>query len=152
MEALDPTESNQASARRAPTSEMTPQEAIATLLIAGARADGSVSPHEANIIEHEIEAMRLFRGYSQETLQSLYTQVIRRIRRQGAEAAIGNAAAAVPRALRATVYAKTLDLLLCDGRTPREERLFADRIQRLLGIDDYTATMVNQVLAVKNAA
>jgi uncharacterized tellurite resistance protein B-like protein len=153
MEPVDPTESIPASSAARPrASDITPQEAVATLLIAGARADGSVSPHEANVIEHEIEAMRLFRGCSEETLQSIYAKVMRRISRHGSETIVEKAAAAIPRGLRATVYAKMVDLLLSDGRTPLEEQLFASRIQRLLGIDDHTAAMVNQVLAVKNAA
>jgi hypothetical protein len=151
MEVLDPTESVAASAA-APTHEMTPQEAVATLLIAGARADGSVSPHEANVIDHEIEGMRLFRGCTQETLQSLYARVASRLKRQGSDVAVRKAAAAIPRALRVSVYAKTLDLLFSDGRSPHQEQLFAEHIQRLLGIDEHTASMVTEVLAVKNAA
>jgi hypothetical protein len=151
MAVLDPTESVAASAA-APTHEMTPQEAVATLLVAAARADGSVSPHEANVIDLEIEAMRLFRGCTEATLQSLHAKVSARLKRQGADVAVAKAAAAIPRALRVTVYAKTLDLLFSDGRTPHQEQVFAEQIQRLLGIDDHTASKVTEVLAVKNAA
>lgn len=121
---------------------MTPQEAVATLLIAGARADGSVSPHEANIIDLEIEGMRLFPHCSQEALQSLYGNVIARLRRHGSESAVAAAAASIPNSLRQAVFAKIVDLLLTDLRNPPDERRFADRLQRLLDIDKHTAAMV----------
>ena len=47
---------------RAGVDEWSPSEAFVALLIAGARADGSVSVQEANGIEHVIAGMRVFRG------------------------------------------------------------------------------------------
>jgi hypothetical protein len=51
-----------ASTKETSASAMSPQEAFVSLLIASARADGSVSPHEANQIEHVAAGMQLFRG------------------------------------------------------------------------------------------
>src|SRR3954447_16149541 len=51
------TPTEQASAER-----LSPQEALVSLLIASARADGSVSAQEANSIEHVVAGMKLFRG------------------------------------------------------------------------------------------
>ena len=44
--------------------DLSTQEAFVALLIASARADGSVSVHEANRIEHVVAGMKLFRGLS----------------------------------------------------------------------------------------
>src|SRR5690242_623877 len=50
---------------------LSPEEALVSLLIASARADGSVSVHEANTIEHVVGGMKLFRDYSGERLQKV---------------------------------------------------------------------------------
>jgi hypothetical protein len=46
------------------------QEAFVSQLIASARSDGSMSPHEANQIEHVVAAMPLFRDCSYEMRQA----------------------------------------------------------------------------------
>ena len=131
---------------------MSAREAIAALLIAGALADGSVSPHEANVIEHEVAAMRLFRGCSQETLRSIFATIMARIRDQGVDAVVRAAAAAIPAGLRAAAFAKTIDLLYVDGRRLEAERRFAHDLQVMLCIDDVIAANVVDVLRMKNAA
>lgn len=49
-------------AGQAGTQALSAREAFVALLVASARSDGSVSPHEANQIEHVVSAMKLFRG------------------------------------------------------------------------------------------
>ena len=72
------TPTEQASAKR-----LSPQEALVSLLIASARADGSVSAHEANRIEHVVAGMKLFRGHSHEGLQKVFATAAERITEQG---------------------------------------------------------------------
>jgi len=136
---------------RAGVDDMSPREAFAALLIGAARADGSVSPHEANRIEHVVAAMKLFRGCSQETLQSMFTTAAERINEHGSDIVVRAAAAAIPTKLRATAYAMAIDLLLADGRTRHREQRFANDLQTLLGVDDNTVAKVVEVLTLKNA-
>lgn len=134
------------------TAAMSTREAFAAVLIAGARADGTVSAHEANLIEQEVAAMRLFRDCSPETLQSLFTAIMARIGREGGDAVLRAAAAAIPARLCAPAFAKVIDLLYADGRTPPAEWRFARTLQALLGIDDIVAARVVDVMRIKNAA
>ena len=60
------------------------QEALVVLLIASARADGSVSLHEANQIEHMVAGMKLFRGVNYETRQRVFTGASERVAEHGA--------------------------------------------------------------------
>lgn len=86
----------------------TPQEAVVALVIAGARADGTVSPSEADRIEHSVAVMRLFRGYSHEALRSIFATAMKRIQRDGSAALLRAASYAIPAELRATVFAMTV--------------------------------------------
>ena len=129
---------------------LSPREAFVTLLVAAARADGSVSPHEADRIELAVASMRLFRDSSQEALHAMFASVVKRIDERGSDL-VGLAAAAVPVDLRATAFAMAVDLLLADGRWTRSEEHFAGEIQTLLGVDDELATKVVDILTLKNA-
>ncbi len=64
--------------------DLSTQEAFVALLIASARADGSVSALEANSSEHVVAGMKLFRGHSPERLQKVFTTAAERINEHGA--------------------------------------------------------------------
>jgi hypothetical protein len=127
------------------------REAVVGLLIASARADGSVSPQEANQIEHAIAAMRLFRGCSHEAREAVFVAVAERIKEEGTDRVARAAAAAIPEELRATTFALAVDLMLSGGRFPANEEHFADELRALLGIDADTFVKIIDVLRVKNA-
>ena len=84
-------------AEHASTQELSPQEAFVALLIASARADGSVSAHEANSIEHIVAGMRLFRDHRGDGLQKMFTTASEHIRDHGVPSVIQAAAAIVPK-------------------------------------------------------
>jgi tellurite resistance protein len=138
-------------AEQAGTTGLFPQEAFVCLLIASARADGSISPHEANQIEHVVAAMKLFRGSSHETRHGIFTNAGERIEQEGIEAVVRAAAAVIPKELGATAFAIAVDLMLSDGRLTANEQRFADQLRGLLNVDQGTAAKVVDVLTIKNA-
>jgi len=138
-------------AEQASTLGLSPQEAFVTLLIASARADGSVSAHEANSIEHLVSGMQLFRGHRGDRLHKVFATASARIKDHGAPSVVQAAAAIVPRELQTTAFALAIDLMLSDGRlSPKEER-FADDLRTLLNVDSDNATTIIDVLRTKNA-
>jgi hypothetical protein len=139
------------SAEETSASAMSPQEAFVSLLIASARSDGSVSPHEANQIEHVVAAMHLFRGCGYETRQGIFKAAGERIRERGADRVIQTAAAAVPKSLAPTAFAVAADLMLSDGRLSPNEQRFTDELRVLLNVERDTAAKIVEVLMVKNA-
>ena len=138
-------------AEHASTQELSPQEAFVALLIASARADGSVSAHEANSIEHIVAGMRLFRDHRGDGLQKMFTTASEHIRDHGVPSVIQAAAAIVPKELRATTFALAIDLMLSDGRMSPKEEGFADDLRTLLNVECDAATKIIDVLRTKNA-
>ena len=130
---------------------LSPQEAFVSLLIASARADGTVSVHEANSIEHLVDGMQLFRGHSQEGLQQVFAAAAERINEHGVPSVVPAAAAIVPTELRATIFAVAVDLMLSDGRLSSKEEGFADELRTLLNVERETAARIIDVLRTKNA-
>ena len=139
-----PTE--QASAKR-----LSLQEALVSLLIASARADGSVSAHEANSIEHVVAGMKLFRGHSQEGRQKVFATAAERITEQGISSVVQAAAGIVPKDLGVTTFAIAVDLMLSDGGLNPKEEAFVDELRTLLNVERETAGRIIDVLLVKNA-
>ena len=131
--------------------DLSAQEAFVALLIASARADGSVSAHEANRIEHVVAGMKLFRGYSHERLQKVFTAAAERIKEHGAASVVQAAAAIAPKELGATTFAVAIDLMLSDGRLSPKEEGFADELRTLLNVERETAATIVDVLLIKNA-
>jgi len=138
-------------AEQSASKELSGQEAFVCLLIAGARSDGSVSPHEANQIEHVVAGMKLFRGSSYETRYATFAAAAERIKQQGTDRVVQAAAAAVPKELAPTAFALTVDLMLSDGRLTAAEQRFADDLCRMLDVDREMAAKIVDVLTVKNA-
>ena len=131
--------------------ELSPQEAFVSLLIASARADGSVSAHEANSIEHIVSGMQLFRGHRGDGLHKVFATASERIKDHGAPSVVEAAAAIVPKKLRTTAFALAIDLMLSDGRLSPKEEGFADDLRTLLNVDADRARTIIDVLRTKNA-
>lgn len=131
--------------------DLSPQEAFVFLLIASARADGSVSAHEANSIEHIVAGMQLFRGQSHEGLQKVFATASERIKEHGVPSVVQAAATFVPKELRATAFALAVDLMLSDGRLGPKEESFANTLRTLLNLERDSATSILDVLRTKNA-
>jgi hypothetical protein len=131
--------------------DLSPQEAFVSLLIASARADGSVSAHEANSIEHIVGGMQLFRGHRGNGLQKVFATAAERIKDQGVPTVLQAAAAIVPKELRTTAFALAIDLMLSDGRLSPQEEGFAGELRTLLNVDPDDATRIIDVLRTKNA-
>jgi tellurite resistance protein len=139
-----PTEPPSAEARSA-------SEAFVSLLIASARADGSVSPHEANQIEHVVSGMKLFRGSTLEARLAIFTVAAERIKAEGTDHVIRGAVATIPKELAATMFAVAVDLMLSDGRLTANEQRFADQLSGMLNVGRKMAAEIVNVLTIKNA-
>jgi tellurite resistance protein len=139
------------SAGPASTEALTPPEAFVALLIAGARSDGSVSPHEANQIEHVVSMMNLFRGSTLEARHTIFMTAADRIKEQGTDHVVREAVRAIPKELAATTFALAVDLMLSDGRLTTREQRFADELRVALDVDREMTGKIVDVLTIKNA-
>jgi tellurite resistance protein len=136
---------------RAGAGDLSPQEAFVALLIASARADGSVSVHEANRIEHVVGGMKLFRGQSHEQLQKVFATAAERVSTHGVASVVPAAVAIIPKELRDTTFAVAIDLMLSDGRLSPKEEAFVEELRTLLNVERDAAARIVDVLLIKNA-
>lgn len=133
------------------TTELSLQEAFVALMIAAARADGTVSAHEANRIEHVVAGMKLFGGYSYEARHKVFMAAADRINKEGIPDVVKASAAIVPKELGATTFAVAVDLMLSDGRLSADEERFAEQLRTMLNVEQESAAKIIDVLQTKNA-
>jgi uncharacterized tellurite resistance protein B-like protein len=131
---------------------LSPGEAFAAILLAAARADGSVTSPEAARLEDILASMRLYRDCDRDALQPLVQQLIDLLIERGDPVIVHAAAAAVPPDLKASVMALATDIVLADGVIRSGERQFLDGLQQELSLDDEITGKIFDVMVIKNRA
>jgi uncharacterized membrane protein YebE (DUF533 family) len=127
-------------------------EAFAAILLAAARADGSVTAAEADRLEGILAGMRLYRDCDRSSLQPLVEQLFDLLAQRGDPVIVHAAASAVPPELKASVMALAADIVLADGGIRSGERQFLDDLQRELELDDEITGKIFDVMIIKNQA
>lgn len=72
------------------------------------------------------------------------------LKRDGVEALLEKATAALPTELRETVFANACDIVLADGVAEDDEKQFLNELRRKLEIADNRALTIVQVMVIKN--
>jgi hypothetical protein len=138
----------------APTrlTHLSAREAFAAILIAAARADGTVSATEADRIEQVLSSMRMYRDCDRDALRPLIRELIQVVAVENDPVVVHAAAAAIPRHLGACVMALAADIVLSDGRVRPGEHQFLGDLQRELSLDDRMTRTIFDVMLMKNSA
>jgi hypothetical protein len=129
---------------------LTPQEAIASVLVAAVTIDGMVNQEEAVRIGGVLGTAPLLRQAGNGSTERLAGRAIALLADHGVPSILAAAATAVPADLRPTVFALATDLALADGRIGDREKAFVDQLQIVLQVDDATALKIIEVLLIKN--
>lgn len=135
-----------------PLTQLSPRQAFAAILIAAARADGTISSVEADRLEQTLGSMRLYRDCDGGAMKPLVRELIDVLATKGDPAVVHAAAAAIPGHLRTSVMALATDIVLSDGRVRDLEQQFLDDLQHHLSLDAATARTIFDVMLIKNSA
>ena len=81
---------------RTALTQLSPREAFAAILIAAARADGTVSSVEADRLEQALGSMRLYRDCDRDAMRPLVRELIDVLAAEGDPVVVHAAAAAIP--------------------------------------------------------
>lgn len=130
---------------------LSPREAVVTVLVASVSADGLLRAEEADRFREMFRATRWIESGA-EPIGPTTTRALDLIARHGLGAVLSACAAAIPRELRATAFALATDLVLSDGRLGSRESTLLDELQGTLGIADDLARKIIEVLLIKNRA
>ena len=131
---------------------LTVDDAFIALFIAAMNANDHVSAAEGARAHHLIWSMKRFRRKSGETVGRGIERMKRLVESHGSAGVITAAARAIPRPLRLSAYALTVDLLLADGTIERAERRFLDRLRADLRLTEGDGSALIDAMLIKNRA
>lgn len=129
---------------------LTKQEAVAAVLFLTVAADGNISDEEQELFLAISNRMKLLRSQPAAEFNAMIAKIKNLLNKQGFEATLAKAAAAVPAELRETTFALSGDLVFADGSVEDEEMAFLEAVQHSLGIPDDLALKIVEVLQIKN--
>lgn len=125
-------------------------EAFLCILSLAATADRNMAALESEVLQ-QLTRRWWERGVVRERdVEALNVAVCARLAK-GADAALAEAAAALPGSCRASVFAQALDLMLLNGPLRPQEEILAGDLAHALDIGDEEARRVRECLATKNA-
>lgn len=127
-----------------------PPEAFAAILLVAVTSDRYLSDEEFNLIKSFLKRRKLFKNYSENSLQKMLDKLLTIIRVQGSDELLETATAILPYELHNTILALTTDLILADGQVTEEEKLFLTKLSKLLKIPQETLKQIISVMLIKN--
>lgn len=131
---------------------LTPPDAFAGIAMVAMYADGVMSAEEDDELAVYLAKLAPFQGLSDREMTGCFERVHRIAAREGDEALLQQAAAAVPDRLRATAFLVATEIVMADGHMGDEERALLGRVQRALKVDDERAARIIEVLSLKHVA
>jgi uncharacterized tellurite resistance protein B-like protein len=132
-------------------STLSPEEALCALACHSMYADGTVTLEEDETLRAYLETVGAFRRRGR-TVQDALAKVNRLARREGEDALLARAVAALPETMRPAAYFAVVDLVLSDRDLSPDEEEYLAHIQGLLGLSDDLADQMLEVAVLKNAA
>ncbi len=130
----------------------TKQQAITAILYLAVTADREVSPEEEEAFIAASNEMRLLRKQTPTEFNEMVGEIREGILSKGREVILEAAVAALPADLQETAFALAVDFSMLDDNLVFVEKKFIEELRRALGISEERATLIVEVLDIKNRA
>jgi len=124
---------------------LSPQDALAAVMIATSAADGDMSTLELRSIHSIVEILPVFRGYDPDRLHQVAALVGDLFTEEdGIDALLGLVESALPDHLRETAYALACDVAAADGDVKMSELRLLEEMRHELRIGRLTAAAIER--------
>ncbi|MGE3302745.1 MAG: tellurite resistance TerB family protein [Hyphomonadaceae bacterium] len=125
------------------------EDAFYGILFAAAMADGEVTASESEEVIALAHRTATLKGVSMADLQSMHSRVDGAFRKDFA-AALGEAAASVPKEAAPAVFAHATDIIFADGKVVTQEVEFLRNLASKLGLPEADTNKIIEVMKTKN--
>lgn len=127
------------------TQTLTPQDALAALMITVSVADSSLRTSELVAIEQIVNHLPVFAGYDPDRIKTMSTVVFELLEEEdGLDALFGLMRGALPERLAETAYALACDIAAADGALMQSELQLLSEIRHELNIDRLHAAAIER--------
>ncbi len=123
-------------------------EALTTIVIFGAIADGNISEEEKDTIVSSIGPTSFFRDYRKSLKQLITSTLVSLL--QSPNEALENAINVLPEKFRDTAFALATDVVMCDGTFTPSEKENLILLYEALSIPTMKAQKIMEVMYIKN--
>ncbi len=130
--------------------KLSKEEAFVAVSLVSVAADGVITEEEARGLFVQLYRMKMFSGYNDNQMSSIFNKLINIIKKKGMDALVGMAKESLPEDLKATAFAVATDLALADGDIAEEEKKLLTKIQQSLGLSEEEAVKIIEVMLIKN--
>lgn len=125
------------------------REGVAALAMLAMYADDHIAPEEDAMLRARLCQFPLFEDIPDADLGHILATIEKRIRAQGADRTIGEAASVVQPHLRATAFLLASEIVAADGHVALQESTYLARLKKELHVDDRTADRIFEVTQLR---
>lgn len=130
---------------------LSPQDTLATLMIATSVSDENIRTSELVTIQSIINHLPIFAGYDTDRLPGLSRLVFELFEEEdGLDALFGLVRANLPEALNETAYALCVDVTAADGANTQAELRFLQELREELEIDTLAAAAIERAARARH--
>jgi hypothetical protein len=129
---------------------MDPAEAFAAIPLAAVCCDRNFNRQEARVLQHQLQGRWPYREMTAVALGELLHGLLGRLRQEGWEGLIQEAAAALTPQQQETAFAIAAQLNFCDREVTAEEQRFLSQLAEVLLLPPGRARQVVEVLHLLN--
>lgn len=127
-----------------------PAEAFVAITLIAVASDGYIADTEAQALSTTLSRMKLFNSYPGDVVRKMIDRLLGIMERQGINALLNTAVAALPHDLQETAFAVATDIVLADGEVTEEEETLLNNLCNALEIPENIALKIIDVMLIKN--
>ena len=125
------------------------REGVAALAMLAMYADQHIAPEEDATLRARLCQFPLFEDMPDPELGDILVRIDKRIRKDGADRVIVEAASVVQPHLRATAFLLASEIVAADGTVALQESTYLGRLKKELHVDDRTADRIFEVTQMR---
>jgi len=126
------------------------QEALMGVMVCAGSADGELGADETALIVAVCLGVPAFRGAHVESLAPYIRRVVQAVDREGGDAVLSAAVAALPRDAHELAFLLAADVILADGQVAAKELDLFRKLAGLLGLTAPRAQELSNVAMIRN--
>ncbi|MGF1588923.1 MAG: tellurite resistance TerB family protein [Pleurocapsa sp.] len=136
--------------RTSQTTDLSPAEAFAGILLVAIAADGCLEREELQSFMLTLYKMKLFQSYPNDHVSRMIARLVKIIQTRNADILLNIAVQCLPEYLHETVFAVATDLILSDGEVSEPEEYVLQKLYNHLSISKDKIDKIIEVMIIKN--
>ena len=141
---------NFSNVRTTKTTDLSPAESFAGIMLATIAADGYLANEETQNLITTLYRMQLFQSYPNDHVSRMISKLMKIIQTQNADTLLNIAIGSLPEYLHETVFAVATDLILSDGEVSDIEEAVLSKLCNRLSISQDKVNKIIEVMIIKN--